>query len=112
LDVLLIAAEWRSRALLRAELRERGIETLAVDTWPTARQVLLSRLTPPDLVVLDLPELSEPDRMLTELAALVPADRVMVLTSPSAVSTAAIDRQGLHSGCQSAVFDRTDCGQG
>ena len=56
--------------------------------------MLLSRLNAPGLVVLDLQGSPDPDRLLSELAALVPSDRVMVLTAPSAVSAAAIERHG------------------
>ena len=39
-DIVLLDAEWPSRALLRAQLIEDGFDVLATDTWTTMRRYL------------------------------------------------------------------------
>jgi hypothetical protein len=70
-DVLLIAADWRTRALLRAQLIESGAAVVATDSWPAARQhMLVSGL--PRAVVLDLHALDAAESVLRELGSVVP----------------------------------------
>ena len=37
-DIVLLGAERQTRALLRAQLIEEGLDVLATDTWPMMRQ--------------------------------------------------------------------------
>jgi DNA-binding response OmpR family regulator len=77
-DVLLVAADWRTRALLRAQLIESGAAVVATDSWPSARQhLLVSGL--PRAVVLDLHALDAAASALRELASVVPPDRVLAI---------------------------------
>ena len=39
-DIVLLSAEWPSRALLRAQLIEEGLEVVATDTWTMMRRHL------------------------------------------------------------------------
>jgi len=51
--ILLIQSEWPARALLAAELEERGFEVLASDSLPTALDLAMTRGFRPDLIVVD-----------------------------------------------------------
>ena len=92
IDVVLLAADWKTRAPLRAQLIEEGFEVVANDEWKDARQYL--RLgTKPSLVVVDLQGLSEADTVLRDLKELMKPDRVLVIT---AIGTESIESvQGL-----------------
>jgi DNA-binding response OmpR family regulator len=83
-SVLLLAAEWQIRALLRAQLIESGFEVTATDTWPGARELLLSGGLL-HLVIVDLRGLERPDSVLGELSRLMEPSRVLVLTAEATV---------------------------
>jgi len=92
IDVVLLAADWKTRAPLRAQLIEEGFEVVANDDWKDARRYV--RLgTKPSLVVVDLQGLSEADTVLRDLKELMKPDRVLVIT---AIGTESIESvQGL-----------------
>src|SRR5437870_9591733 len=79
-DVVLLAAEWRPRALLRAQLIEEGFDVLATDAWTTMRRCLRPG-SKPALAIVDLQGLPEPDRVLNDLKVLMKPHRVLVLTA-------------------------------
>lgn len=92
IDVVLLAADWKTRAPLRAQLIEEGFEVVANDTWKDARRYLRQG-TKPSLVVVDLQGLSEADTVLRDLKVLMKPDRVLVI---SAIGTESIESvQGL-----------------
>src|SRR5947209_19822918 len=78
-DVVLLAAEWQPRALLRAQLIEEGFDVLATDTWTTMRRCLRPG-SKPALAIVDLQGLPEPDRVLNDLKVLMKPHRVRVRT--------------------------------
>jgi hypothetical protein len=84
-DVVLLAAEWQPRALLRAQLIEEGFDVLATDTWTAMRRCLRPG-SKPALVIVDLQGLPEPDRVLNDLKVLMKPDRVLVLTALGTVA--------------------------
>jgi DNA-binding response OmpR family regulator len=91
--ILLLAAEWQTRALLRAQLIESGFDVVATDTWPSAReQVLRDGL--PQLVIVDLLGLEHPDSVLDELQTLVDPARVLVVTAEATVPRESLARFG------------------
>ncbi len=75
-DLLLIAADWQSRALTLAELQEAGYEVMAVPGVEYALRALRRGLVAPPLIVLDVHDdpVATPERAtrLMELAPGVP----------------------------------------
>lgn len=53
-DVLLIAADWQSRALLLAELQEAGYSVTAAPGLRHAYRALMGRRVRPEVIVLDV----------------------------------------------------------
>jgi len=93
LDIVLLVTEWRPRALLRAQLIEEGFEVLAVDSWAAARPHF--RLgSKPRLVIVDLQELPEPERVLAELSVLMTPPRVLILSAAATVEPDDVARLG------------------
>ena len=91
-DVMLLAADWRERAMLRAQLLEDGYDVVAIDAWPSR----LSRApgTTPQLLIVDLHGLPKPDVVLDEVRGLVPAERVLVIAGIGTVSSERIAQLG------------------
>lgn len=92
-DIVLLAAEWRTRALVRAQLIEEGFEVVATDTWPMMRRHLRPG-SKPRLAVVDLKDLPSPDRVLNDLRVLMKPDCVLVLTAMGTVAPADVERLG------------------
>jgi DNA-binding response OmpR family regulator len=91
--VVLLGAEWRARALLRAQLIEEGYEVAAFDVWSAAKRYLQSGFDP-RIAIVDLRTLPDPRRVLAELGALITPDRVLVVTALGTLSSDEIRRQG------------------
>lgn len=79
-DVLLIGAEWRTRALVRAELIEQGYEVVAVDEWPIPGGYV-QRPETPRIAVVDLRGLPNPERVFEELGCHMGPERVIAVTA-------------------------------
>jgi len=92
-DVVLLAPEWRPRALLRAQLIEEGLEVLAADAWPAMRAQLRPGAKP-RLAIVDLKGLPDPDGVLGNLRVLMKPDRVLVLTAAGTITGSRIERLG------------------
>ena len=92
-DVVLLAAEWRPRALLRAQLIEEGMNVVATDTWNEMRRLLRPAMRP-SLAVVDLLGLPSPHQVLDDLAVIMKPNRVIVLTAIGTVSPADIEARG------------------
>jgi DNA-binding response OmpR family regulator len=94
-DIVLLGVDWRSRALIRAQLIEEGYEVIAVDDWPTARRVL--RLSPAIRVaIVDLEGLVDPVSVLREIRLVVDPSRVLVLGGLGTIVPSDIRSLGLH----------------
>jgi DNA-binding NtrC family response regulator len=89
IDVLLVAADWRSRVLLRAQLIEAGFQVCATDSWSSARQVLLT-VDVDGIVVVDLLDLPTPTEVLRELSALVSPARLVIIGAAGTVPVHAL----------------------
>src|SRR5262249_13118110 len=77
-DIVVLGVDWKSRALIRAQLIEEGYEVVAVEDWPTARRVL--RLNPGIRVaIVDLEGLVDPVSVLREIGLVVDPGRILVL---------------------------------
>ena len=92
-DIVVLGAEWQTRALLRAQLIEQGFEVLATDTWPMMRQYLRPGWKP-RLAIVDVKGLPDPERVLNDLRILMKPNRVLVLTAIDTVSPDVIERLG------------------
>lgn len=84
--LMLIGADWRPRALLRAQLLEEGYDVTAIGVWDEAELMLRTRALVPDIVLFDLAGEPNPEMALETLARLAPGTRVLVLTSAQALS--------------------------
>src|SRR5262245_40417830 len=92
-DVVLLGADWKARALVRAQLIEEGIEVVATNTWPMMRRHLRPGIKP-RLAIVDLKALDDPEGVLRDLAVLMKPGRVLVLTAAATVAPRAISRLG------------------
>jgi hypothetical protein len=92
-DVVLLAADWQPRALIRAQLLEEGFEVVATDTWPTMRRHLRPG-EKPRLAIVDLKDLPEPLEVLQGLRLLMRPERVLVLVALGTLAQADVERLG------------------
>jgi hypothetical protein len=104
-DIVLLAAEWQPRAMIRAQLIEEGFEVVATETWPMMRRHLRPGMKP-RLVLVDLKGLSEPLGVLNDLRLLMNPDRVLVLTAIGTVPETDIQRLGFHILSRPIVIDQ------
>lgn len=84
-DVVVLAPEWPERALLRAQLIADGHDVVAIDAWPFPRMYRLPGMEPRVLLI-DLHGLPDPRRTLDGVRAMIPPDRVLVLTALGTLS--------------------------
>jgi NTE family protein len=92
-DVILLVAEWRERALLRAQLIEEGYDVIATDTWPIPRRYRQPDMKPRVLIV-DLRGLPDARATLEEVRFVIPPDRVLVLMALGALTENEVRRLG------------------
>jgi len=92
-DALILAAEWRTRAPLRAQLIEENYQVVATGTWDDARPHLRPGIKP-RIVIVDLEGLPNPDAVLHDLTFLMKPERVLVVTAMATVPDDAIRRRG------------------
>src|SRR5258707_15032467 len=92
-DIVLLSADWHTRAPLRAQLIEDGFEVIATDTWPMMREHLRPG-SKPRLAIVDLHGLERPQEVLDGLRVLMKPDRVLVLTALGTVPAGEIARAG------------------
>jgi len=79
-DVILLAAKWPERALVRAQLIEEGHEVVALDHWPIPRLYRRPGMKPRVLLI-DLHDLPNPRDTLDEVRFVLPPERVLVVTA-------------------------------
>jgi hypothetical protein len=92
-DIVLLASEWQPRAMLRAQLIEEGLDVVATDQWFELRR-LLRPASRPQLVIVDLHGLPDPERVLNDLAMLMKPRRVLVVTAAGTVLPDQIEARG------------------
>jgi hypothetical protein len=103
-DIVLLAAEWQPRALIRAQLIEEGFDVVATNTWPMMRRHLRPGMKP-QLAVLDLKELPDPRAVLSDLRVLMKPENVLVLTAAGTVSPPDIARLGFRALARPLVIE-------
>jgi hypothetical protein len=79
-DVVLLSADRRTRAPLRAQLIEDGFEVIGTETWPAMRAHVRPGAKP-GVAIVDLQGLPNPAEVLDGLQVLMKPDRVLVLTA-------------------------------
>lgn len=82
--VFVIAEDWALRAGVRAELRERGIEALGMETAGDAGVVLAANEMP-SVIVLDAGSKAAADAAIQQLAARVPTIVIASRTEPTQI---------------------------
>jgi len=92
-DIVLLAAEWQPRALIRAQLIEEGFEVVATSTWPMMRRHLRPGMKP-RLALVDLKGLPNPVNLLNDLRVLIKPDHVLVLAALGTMPQSDIKRLG------------------
>src|SRR5712692_9833122 len=92
-DIVLLSADWHTRAPLRAQLIEDGFEVLATDTWPMMREHLRPG-SKPRLAIVDLQGLENPTEVLDGLRVLMKPDHVLVLTALGSVTPEEAEHTG------------------
>jgi hypothetical protein len=78
--VFIIGRDWKFRALLRAELVQKGLEALGLESLDEAGQLIASG-TPPRLTIFDMNDF-EATGDLAHLLALCQSGRLLLLVSP------------------------------
>ena len=84
-DIVLLAADWQPRTLLRGQLLEEGYRTVAFDEWDAAKTYLTSPFKP-RLVVVDLQSLAGAGAILDELKTLIDSKRVLLIGALGAMA--------------------------
>ena len=93
-DIVLLAPDWRSRALLRAQLIEEGLAVVATHSWPQMRPLLRPHLRPL-VAFVDLRGLPHPKEVLDDLTAVMKPHRAVVLTAIGTVDASDLRARGL-----------------
>ena len=94
-DVVLLDADWQSRALIRAQLIEEGFEVVATETWTMMRRQLRPGAKP-RLAIVDLKDLPDPQAVLRDLRVLMKPEQVLVLSAIGTLPREEIERIGFH----------------
>ena len=92
-EVVLLSANRRTRAPLRAQLIEDGFEVIGTETWPAMRAHLRPGAKP-GVAIVDLQGLPNPTEVLDGLHVLMKPDHVLVLTALGTVPPQEIARAG------------------
>jgi DNA-binding response OmpR family regulator len=103
-DIVLLATDWRPRALIRAQLIEEGFEVVATDRWAMMRRHLRPGMKP-QLALVDLKGLPDPVNVLSDLRVLMKPDRVLVLTALGTIPESEIKRLGFRTVSRPVVIE-------
>jgi DNA-binding response OmpR family regulator len=90
-EVLLIGRDWKTRALLRAQLLEEGVDVEAYETFADALEVLLLG---PRLIVADLSASENASEELEQLATRSKRVPIWILSSRSLTPDAGLETRG------------------
>lgn len=84
-EVLLVGKDWTTRALLRAQLIEEGVDVEAHDGVVSALESLEGNSALPVLVIADLSASDNPSRDADQLATWAKDISIWVIASPSVI---------------------------
>lgn len=93
-QVLLLGKDWQARALLRAQLREDGIEVEAHESAREANLDLESKQLMPELAIADLASSDDPDSEIELLAAWARHFPVWVIAHPTLIVNKSLKGRG------------------
>lgn len=85
-DVLLVAPEWKQRALIRAQLIEDGLDVIAIESSDEAELRLSRRAVRPRAVVLALEGEDHPEATLATMVRLVAKNALIVLKAATVLA--------------------------
>jgi DNA-binding NtrC family response regulator len=91
-QLVLVARDWTSRTLLRAQLLEEGVEVEAYESVEDAHQALVPSL--PELVVADLTASNDPEADIHLLASWVKRIPTWIIASRSSGAAAGVEGHG------------------
>lgn len=80
-QVVLVGKDWQTRALLRAQLIEEGLEVEAVETVREALRTLQEPALRPSLLIVDLCSSEDPSTEIEQLAAWAARIPVWIIAS-------------------------------
>jgi hypothetical protein len=103
-DIVLLATEWRPRALIRAQLIEEGFEVVATNAWPVMRRHLRPGMKPL-LALIDLKGLPSPVNILNDLRVLMKPDHVLALSALGTIPESDIKRLGFRAVSRPIVIE-------
>lgn len=106
-QIVLIGQDWKTRALLRAELLEAGLDVEAYETIEDARAAVEQSYPPPKLLIADLTSSLHPLAIIALLAAWTHQIRVWVIASRSVVSEGVLAGHGF----ERVLFRPVDLGR-
>ena len=90
--LVLVGRDWTTRALLRAQLLEEGVEVEAYESLEEAHQALVPSL--PALLVTDLTASNDPEADIRHLASWVKRVPTWIITSRSSGVAVDLERYG------------------
>ncbi len=94
-DIVLLDADWQSRALIRAQLIEEGFDVVATESWTMMRRHLRPG-SKPRLAMVDLKDLADPQDVLRDLRVLMKPERVLVMSAIGTIPREDLERLGFH----------------
>ncbi len=103
-SIVLLDADWPSRALLRAQLIEEGFDVAASDTWETAMSHI-GLGHKPKLVIVDLRNLDDARAVLRDLRLVMDQRRVLVLTAAGTLPPGEVEALGFHALARPVAID-------
>jgi DNA-binding response OmpR family regulator len=81
-EIVLVAKEWKTRALITAQLSEEGYQVLALRTIEEAVMLLGRGMVRPRLIILDTPGQNLKEAILADLRALADDVPILACTGP------------------------------
>ena|SRR5579872_4115365 len=106
-QILLVAADWQARALLRAQLIEDGLDVEAHDTVAAAIKSLWASRSLPSLLIADLSQSENPAEDIAQISQWSKLLPVWILAAQSVTAPEEL----AHRGFEKVLFRPVDVGQ-
>jgi CheY-like chemotaxis protein len=106
-QVLLVGKDWKSRALLRAQLLEEGVDVEACESLPEALEASIGRDAVPSLLIADLFGSSDPAVDVAQLTHWSKRIPIWVIASRSAIE----EKDLQDGGFEAVLFRPLDVGE-
>ncbi len=105
--VVLICKDWSTRALLRAELLEEGVDVVAVEDTGEAVMAVELAGSPPPLIIADLSSSDQPEADADWLAELPRAVPVWIIAGKTEMVSKDLEKRGF----EKILFKPLDAGE-